>query len=179
MTKAKSKSKKGAGSRERFVEEFIVDDNATQAAIRAGYAPRSARSQASRLLTKPDIQAELQAARARRSKRTEIDQDAVLIELAKLTFSNITDFVDISPAGIVIKDITTLSKELTACIESVKSTPNQFGQTVMIKLHSKTKAIELAMRHLGMMKDNLELSGGMSLADITRLAHEKIEKDGE
>lgn len=62
----------------RFVEEYLVDLNATQAAIRAGYAERSAKVQACRLLTKDNVSRAVEQCKAERSKRTEITQDFVL-----------------------------------------------------------------------------------------------------
>lgn len=69
-----------------FVEEYLIDLNATQAAIRAGYAERSATVTASKLLTKANIQAAIQIAQLARSERTQITVDKVLedIELIKL-----------------------------------------------------------------------------------------------
>ena len=70
----------------RFIEEYLVDLNATQAAIRAGYAERSATVTASKLLTKANIQEAIQIAQLARSERTQITVDKVLedIELIKL-----------------------------------------------------------------------------------------------
>ena len=63
---------------QRFVEEYLVDLNATQAAIRAKYSEKTARSVGAENLTKPDIAKAIQEAMAERSERTEIDQDYVL-----------------------------------------------------------------------------------------------------
>lgn len=63
---------------ERFVQEYLVDLNATQAAIRAGYAKRGAEVTGHRLLRNPKIQCAIQAAQKRREKRVEITQDFVL-----------------------------------------------------------------------------------------------------
>ena len=64
-----------------FVEQYLVDLNGTQAAIRAGYSPRTARIHAAKLLTKPNIQGTIQKAQQERSKRTELTQDWVLLNL--------------------------------------------------------------------------------------------------
>lgn len=66
---------------QRFVNEYLVDLNATQAAIRAGYSPRTARNQASDLLAKPDIQDAIRSARAEQQARTQITADYVLRRL--------------------------------------------------------------------------------------------------
>ncbi len=67
----------------RFVEEYLVDLNATQAVIRAGYSKKTARQVASENLTKPDIQEAIAAAQDDRSERTGITQDEVIQGLKK------------------------------------------------------------------------------------------------
>lgn len=75
--------------RQRFVEEYLVDLNATQAAIRAGYSPISAHAEGGRLLNDVKVAEALKAAMDARSARTEITADRVLRELAKLGFADI------------------------------------------------------------------------------------------
>jgi hypothetical protein len=72
----------------RFVEEYLVDLNGTQAAIRAGYARSGAQQEATRLLTNPDIHEAITEARSRLSQRTEITQDEVMAEFAKIGFAD-------------------------------------------------------------------------------------------
>lgn len=68
---------------QRFVDEYLVDLNATQAAIRAGYSPKTAYSQAFDLLKKPEVQEALDKARKAREARTEITQDWVVREMVE------------------------------------------------------------------------------------------------
>ena len=68
----------------RFVMEYLVDLNATQAAIRAGYKPKAARFTGHENLTKPNIQRALEDAAAKREKRTQINQDVVLMDIRRL-----------------------------------------------------------------------------------------------
>ena len=75
----------------RFIEEYLIDLNATQAAIRAGYRPDNAYSIGSENLRKPEIKAAVDKAMAERSKRTGINQDRILMELARIGFAKITD----------------------------------------------------------------------------------------
>lgn len=81
MAKLTAKQKK-------FVEEYLIDLNATQAAIRAGYSPNTAQEQSSRLLSNVMVKNEIDKAMAERSRRTGINQDRVLRELAKIAFVN-------------------------------------------------------------------------------------------
>ena len=68
----------------RFVEEYLIDLNATQAAIRAGYSPTTAKEIGCENLTKPNISEAIAKAMAERSRRTGVNQDRVLQELAKI-----------------------------------------------------------------------------------------------
>ena len=81
-----------------FVDEYLIDLNATQAAIRAGYSVSSARDIGCENLTKPNIQEAIAKAMAERSRRTGVNQDRVVLELAKIAFANIADVVDVNYA---------------------------------------------------------------------------------
>lgn len=72
----------------RFCEEYLIDFNATQAALRAGYSPKTAYSIGDENLRKPEIQSEIQTLIQKRSERTGISADTVITELAKIAFSD-------------------------------------------------------------------------------------------
>jgi phage terminase small subunit len=74
---------------ERFVEEYLLDLNAKRAAIRAGYSPKTAEAQGSRLLSNVKVQRALTARMAARSQRTEVAADRVLLEMARIGFSDL------------------------------------------------------------------------------------------
>ncbi len=78
---------------QRFVDEYLIDLNATQAAIRAGYSQKTARQIGNRMLTNVDIQSAIAKRMGDRSGRVEITQDMVLRELAKIGFSDIRKVV--------------------------------------------------------------------------------------
>lgn len=149
----------------RFAEEYLVDLNATQAAIRAGYAEKTADVQGPRLLGNVRVQEEIQRAMAERSARTEITQDRVLQELAAIGFSRTTDFVKITQDGYV-KLIPTdgLSDEQQRAVASIKE--GKYG--VERRLHDKLGALQLIGRHIGMFTgkesqhDEVEDDGLMS-----------------
>lgn len=143
----------------RFVEEYLIDLNATQAAIRAGYSPDTANEQGSQNLAKLSIKNEIDKAMAERSKRTGINQDRVLQELAKIGFAKITDVVDPETAKIK-KDAT---EDDLACIQSIKIKPNEWGTEREVKLYDKKGALVDIGKHLGMFKDKLELDADMEL----------------
>lgn len=138
-----------------FVEEYLIDLNATQAAIRAGYSPETAYSIGSENLKKPEIRARIEKAMAERSKRTGINQDRVLQELAKIGFANIIDVVD----PVTAKILPNAKEEDLACIQSIKIKPNEWGIEREVKMYDKKAALVDLGRHLGMFKDNVVLSG--------------------
>lgn len=143
----------------RFVEEYLIDLNATQAAIRAGYSPDTAGSIGAENLKKPEIKSRIDKAMAERSKRTGINQDRVLQELARIGFAKITDVVDPDTAEIRPD----ASDDDLACIQSIKIKPNEFGTEREVKLYDKKSALVDLGKHLGLFKDKLELTGDMDL----------------
>lgn len=143
----------------RFVEEYLIDLNATQAAIRAGYSPHTAKDIGCENLAKPNIAAAISQAMAERSRRTGINQDRVLQELARIGFAKITDVVDPETAKIR----TDASDDDLACIQSIKIKPNEFGTEREVKLYDKKSALVDLGKHLGLFKDKVELTGDMDL----------------
>lgn len=144
---------------QRFCDEYLIDLNATQAAIRAGYSPKTACEQASRLLANVKVQEVIAVKMAIRSKRTGINQDRVLMEIAKMAFVNIDDVIDLNTAQ--VKD--TATKEDLACIQSVKIKPTEYGTEREVRMCDKKSNLELLGRHLGMFKDKVEVEADMDL----------------
>ena len=100
----------------RFVEEYIVDLNGKQAAIRAGYSPRTAEVQSSRLLRNAKVDAAAREAMQARSRRTGITADRVVRELAELAFSNMSDFIEVHADGSVQIDLLRATRDRAAAI---------------------------------------------------------------
>lgn len=149
-----------------FVNEYLIDLNATQAAIRAGYSPKTATEQASRLLSNVNIRACVDKAMAERSKRTGVTAERVVLELACLGFVNAKDLVNMTDGSV----LDSTSRDDTAAIASVKvkTTPGEYGNSVEreVKLSDKTKALELLGKHLGMFTDNINLTGDVGVQII-------------
>lgn len=141
----------------RFVEEYLIDLNATQAAIRAGYSPKTANVQGSQNLTKLSIQKAIAVAMAERSKRIGISQDRVVLEIARIAFVKITDVVDENGK---IKE--SASADDVACVESVKCKRAESVTGISVerevKLASKLKALEMLGKHLGMFDDRMDVN---------------------
>lgn len=151
----------------RFVEEYIIDLNATQAAIRAGYSKKTARAIGQENLTKPDIQAAISAAQEARSIRTEITQDMVLEELAKIGFANMKNYMGITGDGDPFMDLSTLTEAQAAALAEVTVEDFKDGRgedardvrRIRFKLYDKRAALVDIGRHLGMFTDKVQLTG--------------------
>jgi phage terminase small subunit len=168
---------------QRFAKEYLVDLNATKAAIRSGYSERSAYSQGARLLRDDRVKAFIQEETAKREKRTEIKQDQVLEEIAKIAFADIKDFLkyrtvkvrtgtdaDGKPIyehrqEIILKPSSKVDGAMIGEVSISKQGVFSF------KLHDKGKHLEMLARHLGILKEptvnvnvNVDLPGRMKAA---------------
>ncbi len=148
-----------------FVRQYLVDLNATAAAIRAGYSERTAKSQGQRLLTNVDVSAAIAAAQAEREQRTEITQDRVVSELAKIAFGSARDVMEWGPNGVIFKKSDDLTDDQAAGIAEVSESTTKDGGSLKLKRHDKVKALELLGRHLGMFTDKVknEITGGIAI----------------
>jgi len=145
-----------------FCDEYLIDLNATQAAIRAGYSPDSAKEIGCENLTKPNIRAYIDKEIANRSKRTGINQDRVIRELARIAFVNANDVINMNEA--TLKADATEDDTATIASVKVKTIPTKEGEGVEreIKLADKLKALELLGKHLGMFKDNININANVN-----------------
>lgn len=138
----------------RFVEEFFLCDRPMDAAIAAGYALKSAKVTACRLLKTEGIQAYLRDLRIREMETAGITKADWLKEMKAIGFSSILDFLTFGPDGVQLKD----SKELTSyqarVIAEVKETLTVAGgSSVSFKLHDKQKALDSIGKHFGWLKE--------------------------
>lgn len=155
--------KKLTPKQQRFVEEYLIDLNATQAAIRAGYSEDTANEIGSQNLAKLSVRAAIDAALAERSKRTEITADMVLMELGRIGFSNINNYLRFNPTGVEMFDSSKMNDDALRCISEISETVTKEGGTVKFKLHDKVSALEKIGKHLGMFKDKVEHSGNVAI----------------
>ena len=152
-----------------FVAEYLVDLNATQAAIRAGYSSKGADVTASKLLVVPKVARAVAEAFAARAKRTEIEADTVLRELARIAFSDIRDVVSWDADGLELKASDTLTVDAAATVKEIRSskttTTEDRGRREVervehvVKLYDKQRALVDLGRHLGLFPSRVELSG--------------------
>lgn len=149
-----------------FVQEYLIDLNATQAAIRAGYSPGSAARYAVELLNKTHVAEAIKKAMQERNQRVEISQDRILEELARIAFGDLRDAVTWGKEGVKLKESAELTEDQAAAISEVGETVTKEGGSTRIKRHDKVKAIELLMRHKGMLNDKLNLSGELNVSAL-------------
>lgn len=146
-----------------FAEEFLLDLNGKQAAIRAGYAPRSAEVTACRMLRIAKVAAAIQEGMDKRSKRTEIDADYVLKRLHEIESFDFGEIIDDDGSTKPIKDWPGAIRRSVASIEVVEDFAGKgedrecVGYTKKIKIEGRTKPLELIARHLGMLDTKVEL----------------------
>ncbi len=142
---------------QRFVDEYLIDLNATQAAIRAGYSEKTAQQMGSENLSKPVIQEAIEKAQAERSERTEVTQDYV---------------------------IKTIVETIERCSQA-KQVYDKSGEPVMTETPdgdlapayrydatNVLKGAEMLGKHLGMFTDKVEVSGGLAIETISDLMDE-------
>lgn len=133
----------------RFVEEYLIDLNASAAARRAGYRPNRADVIGYENLLKPEIQSAIEAAQRERSARTGITADRVITEIAKVAFADPRKVMTWGPGGVVLRDSAELTDDEAATVSEVVETRTESGCSVKIKLHSKLDALEKLARHVG------------------------------
>lgn len=152
-------AKKLTDKQEQFCIEYLLDLNATQAAIRAGYSKHTAQRIGSENLSKPLIKDRIHELRKTLQINTLVTAERVVNELAKIGFSNLKEYLKSDNA---ITDISKLPDDVAAAVESIQTDirhdsgdSDGYTEKVKIKLHSKLGALTDLGRHLGIFeKDN-------------------------
>lgn len=146
---------------DRFCLEYVIDLNATQAAIRAGYSARTAYSIAEENLKKPAIKVRIQELQAEIAERNKLKADDVIQELRALAFWNIQDFVG---SNNLINDLSTMDRSTLKPVAGIKvkqetRTIDEITTTEItteLKLTDKRAALVDLGRHLGIFKEDNE-----------------------
>lgn len=160
-----------------FVNEYIIDLNATQAAIRAGYSEHTAKDIGCENLAKPNIKNAIQAKLDARTVRTQVTADRVLKELAKLAFSNTEDYITVNEDGLASVDLSKLTRDQAAAITEITvETRKEYGskeadaatiEKVRFKLADKGINLERLGKHLKLFTDKVEHTGSLSVTMAT------------
>lgn len=164
----------------RFVEEYLVDLNATQAAIRAGYSERSAHVTGTRLLANAKVREAVDEAKRARAERVEVKQDTVLRELLRIATVDIGQAYDEEGRLRPLKDIPEDVRRAIAGIEvdEIGGEEGGIGFTRKVKFWDKPKALELIGKHLKLFTDRFEVEGKLTLEQLVAASFTKPE-DGE
>lgn len=140
---------------EVFAREYLKDLNATEAAIRAGYAPSTANSHAHTYLADPEVQALIATLAAERNKKLQIDAQQVLRDILEIAFADPAAAYD--EDGSFKRDIHQIPAPLRKTISSIKTTQN--GVITEVKFWDKLKALEMLGRHLSLFTDVIKIEG--------------------
>lgn len=156
---------------EEFCQQYLLDLNGTKAAERAKYSKKTARFQASQLLTKLNISNRIAELKAKREERTRVTQDRVVKELALLGFSDLQNYITIDKltGSIQAKGFEDMPPEESRALQSIKEDrvikEDADGKKVTVydkvsfKMHDKIRALEILARHLGMLVERHEVTG--------------------
>lgn len=147
----------------RFANEYLIDLNGTQAAIRAGYAKKNADVQAVRLLGNVRIKEYLQVKQDKLKEKTEVTQEMIINELKKIGFSDMRNFSAWGSSGVRLEASSELSDGDAACVAEVSETTTKDGGSIKFKLHDKVKSLELLGKTLGIFTDKLEHTGDLNI----------------
>jgi phage terminase small subunit len=163
---------------EAFVREYLTDLNATQAAIRAGYSDRTAEQAGFRLLRNVQVARAISAAQQKRAARLEITADRVLQELARIAFF---DPRKVLKADGTAKPLQDLDDDTAAAIAGLEVQEITVGENVVgtvkkYRITDKNAALSNAMRHLGMLREKLEVSGSIDVGTLLREARERMNR---
>lgn len=166
-----------------FVAEYQIDTNATKAAVRAGYSPKTAKSQGQRLLTNVDVKAAIDKKLEKREQRLDITADRVLQELAKSGFANMLDYMTLTKDGEAFVDFSKLTRDQAAAIQEItveeyvegKGDDSRNVKRTKFKLMDKNGSLQMLGRHFKMFTDKVEHSGEIKTASDEELKRKLAE----
>ena len=163
---------------QRFVEEYLIDLNATQAAIRAGYSENTAKEIGCENLTKPNIQKAIEEAKKARSEETKIDASYVLKRLVEIDQMDVLDIMDDQMNLKPLKEWPKIWRQYISNLENFELSGGD-GFIKKIKWPDKIKNLELIGKHVdvGAFKDKVEHSGKIEIQSLSDLMDELSEGD--
>lgn len=140
---------------QRFIDEYLIDFNATRAALVAGYSNKTARAQGARLLTNANVKAEIDKRKAETVEALQITREQVVQELASLGFANLTDFIELNESReIQLKSLEDIPTDKLKALSSLEVSKNG----LKVKLYDKIRALETLGRYTGLLDTKPELS---------------------
>ena len=160
---------------QRFIVEYLIDLNAAQAAIRAGYAMKGAKDQAYQLMQRPEVVAAIKEAIEARNQRVQVDADYVLNRLTEIDQMDLLDILD---DDMSIKPLSKWPKvwrqslsgfDIAEMFEGVGKERDLVGLMKKIKWPDKVKNLELLGKHVNVnaFRENVNHSGSINLTNMT------------
>ena len=165
-------ARKSTIRQETFARNYVIDLNGTRAAIAAGYSEKGADVRASQLLGNSRVKRLIQQLNAKRASKLELTAEKLDEETARLAFSNMLDYINVQDGDGRI-DLSALTRDQAAAIQEIREDStggSGDGERKLIlrttfKLADKSKNLELLYRRLGLLQDNLKVSGIEGLAE--------------
>lgn len=143
----------------KFIQEYFIDLNATQAASRAGYSKKSAASIGSLLLRRLEVRKAIQTELRARLRDPKVVATKVVETLMTVAFSDITDLMDINNTKVTIKDLKDLPRESRLLISSIEEKVNNAGiSTIKVQFQDRLKALELLGRYLKLFNEQFDIN---------------------
>ena len=158
---------------QRFVEEYLIDLNATQAAIRSGYSEKTARDIGCENLAKPNIAKAIEEAQNKRQEQTQIDAAYVLKRLVEIDQMDVLDIMDDQMKIRPVNEWPKVWRQYVVNLENLELSDGE-GCFKKIKWPDKVKNLELLGRHVsvGAFKDKVEHSGKLEIQSLSDLMDE-------
>jgi phage terminase small subunit len=161
-----------------FVAEYLKDLNATQAAIRAGYSEKTARSQGERLLTHVDIAPAIAAKTAQQLEKVDLSAERVLEEMRRLALGDVRGLFDESGD---LKPLHTLTEAQAAMIGGfeviIKNAKAGDGHTDTIhkvRIWDKTRALEMLGKHFALLTEHVVVHDSEKFQQLIDSARQRM-----
>lgn len=162
----------------QFAAEYVKDRNATQAAIRAGYSPKTAGQQGEQLLKNLEIAAYVAQRQQQALDDAGVTAKRVIDEISLHSFSNVQDLFD--EAG-NLRPIHTLTRAQAACISSLeiikKNAEAGDGKTDLVhkvRVTDKIKSLEMLAKHFALLTENIHHTGSVDLVGKLQAARKRV-----
>jgi phage terminase small subunit len=157
--------------RKMFAKEYSVSFNATQAAIKAGYAKKGAAREGHRLSTNVHVRAEINRLIEKRKDKIDITEQEIIAHALKILKTDPAELAQAIEKG---DDLSELCPELIQEITiSRNSGVNGSGSSVKVRMPSKDRALELLAKYKAMLTDRTELTGDEQAIEEIRKAHDR------
>lgn len=173
------KNPKLSPKQERFVAEYVIDNNAAAAARRAGYAEKHADHLGYQLLCKPLVAEAVEKKRKELARRLNVSAERVVQELARIAFADTTHVIRVINGRVTVEETANLDDDQRAAIAEISETTNANGGSLRVKLHDKVRALELLCRHLGILNDKLDVNAKMEVESRDRELEALLAEDPE